>query len=79
MADFVGDRVEEDYAGVERKWNTAATQTNRILAHEFNGIDTFPFASVEKSLLAVHERLVLWTTHTLEALAQRYPSLGATP
>jgi hypothetical protein len=31
---------------------------SRYLEDEFDGIDTFPFAAVEVSLLAVHDRLV---------------------
>jgi uncharacterized protein YukE len=56
MADFVADGVEEDYAGVERKWNNAATQTNRIvdlLRDALNKSDSVAITTVGKARTAV--------------------------
>jgi hypothetical protein len=56
MADFVADGVEEDYAGVERKWNNAATQTSRIvdlLRDALSKSDTVATTTVGKARTAV--------------------------
>jgi hypothetical protein len=50
---------------------------SRFLCDEFNGIDTFPFTSVQMSLLAVHERLVRLAERLLEETDLRLYSAEA--
>jgi hypothetical protein len=61
LADVVGPAVGElglMFLSPEGFHSGSDPRRERFLGDEFNGIDSFPFASTELSLMAVHERLI---------------------